>query len=244
MLVELSVTEAVSRRHGSPGRFPGRRSRDPLSGLATIGAFLGEALSRQRTGRARCPVPPAPAQPRQGDGQVDTLICELRRAIPAGPQPLVHEVEETGDHANAVTVHGLPSTDPGRAVGTRDRQTETVRLPTLGRVGADATVADGRRRQRVPGRRFEATTMTALDPTDRALLRSMPYPFDHQGGRLPPQRTPWQPTTRATAGRSVRVERIVSSSGGVMITRQRVHSAASTPASWSPLPSPSSTPRP
>ncbi|MEV0082891.1 IS481 family transposase [Saccharopolyspora sp. NPDC050642] len=70
--------------------------------------------------------------------------------------------------------------------------------------------------------RFETTTMTVLDATERTLLRSMPTPLTTRAvaylhgarpGGPPPTPPPTGPVT---------VERIVSSSGGVMIARQRI----------------------
>jgi transposase InsO family protein len=70
--------------------------------------------------------------------------------------------------------------------------------------------------------RFEATTMTLLDPTDRALLRSMPNPLTTRAvAYLRGARPGGPPPTPPHTG-PVTVERIVSSSGGVMIARQRI----------------------
>jgi hypothetical protein len=70
--------------------------------------------------------------------------------------------------------------------------------------------------------RFHAQVMTVLDPADRTILRSMPNPLTTRSvAYLRGARPGGPPPTPPVAG-LVTVERIVSSSGGIMITRQRV----------------------
>ncbi|MDT7728748.1 MAG: hypothetical protein QOI21_5324 [Actinomycetota bacterium] len=72
--------------------------------------------------------------------------------------------------------------------------------------------------------RFDTGVMAVLDPADRTLLRSVPNPLTTRavaylrGAR--PAGPP--PTPPPPAPAPVTVERIVSSSGGIMIARQRI----------------------
>lgn len=70
--------------------------------------------------------------------------------------------------------------------------------------------------------RFATGVMTVLDPADRTLLRSMPSPLTTRSvAYLRGARPGGPPPTPPVAG-PVTVERIVSSSGGIMVTRQRI----------------------
>jgi hypothetical protein len=70
--------------------------------------------------------------------------------------------------------------------------------------------------------RFDSGVMTVLDPTDRTLLRSLPNPLTTRAvAYLRGARPAGPPPTPATST-PVTVERIVSSSGGIMIARQRI----------------------
>ncbi len=70
--------------------------------------------------------------------------------------------------------------------------------------------------------RFTAGVMTVLDPADRKLLRSLPSPLTTRAtAYLRGARPAGPPPTPPVAG-PVTIERIVSSSGGIMIARQRI----------------------
>lgn len=70
--------------------------------------------------------------------------------------------------------------------------------------------------------RFDNQVMAVLDPADRTLLRTVPNPLTSRSvAYLRGARPAGPPPTPPAAG-PVTVERIVSSSGGIMITRQRV----------------------
>jgi hypothetical protein len=70
--------------------------------------------------------------------------------------------------------------------------------------------------------RFDGRLMTVLDPAERTLLRTMPNPLTTRSvAYLRGARPAGPPPVPPTAG-PITVERIVSSSGGIMITRQRV----------------------
>lgn len=69
--------------------------------------------------------------------------------------------------------------------------------------------------------RFDGRVMAVLDPADRTLLRTVPNPLTTRSvAYLRGARPAGPPPTPPTAG-PVTVERIVSSSGGIMVTRQR-----------------------
>jgi transposase InsO family protein len=70
--------------------------------------------------------------------------------------------------------------------------------------------------------RFEAGTMAVLDPTERTLLRSVPNPLTTRAVAYLRGARPAGPPPVPPAAAPVTVERIVSSSGGVMVARQRV----------------------
>lgn len=70
--------------------------------------------------------------------------------------------------------------------------------------------------------RFDAGLMAVLDPTDRTLLRSVPSPLTTRPVAYLRGARPAGPPPVPPAETPVTVERIVSSSGGIMIARQRV----------------------
>jgi hypothetical protein len=70
--------------------------------------------------------------------------------------------------------------------------------------------------------RFDSAVMAVLDPTDRILLRTVPNPLTTRSVAYLRGARPAGPPPSPPAAGPVTVERIVSSSGGIMITRQRV----------------------
>ncbi|WP_433734673.1 IS481 family transposase [Nocardia sp. CA-129566] len=97
-------------------------------------------------------------------------------------------------------------------------------VSAIGYVGlANKTVSIG---YNLAGRRvtlrFDGEILAALDPTDRTLLRTLANPLTTRGAALLRGARPaGPPPTPPTTG-PVTVERIVSSSGGIMIARQRI----------------------
>ncbi|HEU5476127.1 MAG TPA: IS481 family transposase [Actinophytocola sp.] len=70
--------------------------------------------------------------------------------------------------------------------------------------------------------RFDTRVMAVLDPTERTLLRTIPNPLTTRSiAYLRGARPAGPPPTPPETG-PITVERIVSSSGGIMITRQRI----------------------
>lgn len=142
-------------------------------------------------------------------------------------------VKTVGSKLAASDLHALVQTGKARTVTAdaepTERPTSTVieverTVNAAGCVGlANKAVSVG---FPLAGRRavlrFEATTMTVLDAVERTLLRSVPNPLTTRAvaylrgarpGGPPPTPVPTGPVT---------VERIVSSTGGVMIARQRI----------------------
>ncbi|RSM75568.1 IS481 family transposase [Kibdelosporangium aridum] len=70
--------------------------------------------------------------------------------------------------------------------------------------------------------RFEAGVMAVLDPTDRTLLRTLPSPLTTRAVAYLRGARPAGPPPTPPPAAPVTVERIVSSSGGIMIARQRI----------------------
>jgi hypothetical protein len=70
--------------------------------------------------------------------------------------------------------------------------------------------------------RFDAGLMAVLDQADRTLLRSVPSPLTTRSVAYLRGARPAGPPPVPPAATPVTVERIVSSSGGIMVARQRV----------------------
>ena len=131
---------------------------------------------------------------------------DLHALIAAGRARLVTDQTEPVDQPVAAVIEVERTVNAGGCVGLANRQV-SVGFALAGR--------------RVV-LRFEATTMTVLDPTDRALLRSMPNPLATRAVAYLRGARPGGPPPMPPQAGAVTVERIVSSSGGVMIARQRV----------------------
>lgn len=130
----------------------------------------------------------------------------------------LHALVLTG-HARVIDTDSAPVEQSVTGVIEIDRTVNAVGYVSL----ANRPVSVG---FALAGRRvilwFHAQVMTVLEPADRTILRSMPNPLTTRSvAYLRGARPGGPPPTPPVAG-LVTAERIVSSSGGIMITRQRI----------------------
>jgi transposase InsO family protein len=142
-------------------------------------------------------------------------------------------IKTVGSKLSASDLHALAHTGKARIV---DGDTTPVEQPVTGVIEVERTVnaagCVGLANRAVSvgfplaGRRvvlrFQTTTMAVLDAQDRTLLRSMPTPLTTRAVAYLRGARPGGPAPMPPATAPVTVERIVSSTGGIMVARQRV----------------------